>query len=134
MTLLFRLDKGLRALAISQFLGDLSGAFMSVLNMFRMGPMMWSPANVSQFKQFISPTIGIAQGTLVSKIVSRLGLKRGFEVGSVVSAIGFVGWSQVWRTAAHGARGWWIAAGLYTAVYVSFISVMPTVANLTMKS
>ncbi len=71
---------------------------------------------------------------MVSKIVSQLGLKRGFEVGSLVSALGFVGWSQVWRTAAHGARGWWLAAGLYTAVYLFFISVMPTVANLTMKS
>jgi MFS family permease len=134
MTLLFRLDKGLRALAVSQFLKDLSGSLMSVLNMFRMGPMRWTPQHVSQFKQFISPTIGVFQGTLVSKIVGRLGLKRGFEVGSLVSALGFVGWSQVWRTAAHGARGWWVAAGLYTAVYLLFISVMPTVANLTMKS
>ena len=71
---------------------------------------------------------------MVSKIVGRLGLKRGFEVGSAVSALGFVGWSQVWRTAARGARGWWLAATLYTAVYVLFISVMPTVANLTMRS
>jgi hypothetical protein len=39
MTLLFRLDKGLRALAISQFLKDLSGSMMSVLNYFRMGPI-----------------------------------------------------------------------------------------------
>ena len=123
MTLLFRLDKGLRALAISQFLKDLSGSLMSVLNMFRMGPMMWSPQHVSTFKQFISPTIGWFQGTLVSRIVGRLGLKRGFEVGSLVSALGFVGWSQVWRTAANGARGWWIAASLYTAVYVCFVSV-----------
>eukprot|EP01048_Picozoa_sp_COSAG05_P017794 COSAG05_NODE_2492_length_2992_cov_2.006913_1_plen_493_part_00 len=123
MTLLFRLDKGLRALAISQFLKDLSGSLMSVLNMFRMGPMMWSPQHVSTFKQFISPTIGWFQGTLVSRIVGRLGLKRGFEVGSLVCALGFVGWSQVWRTAANGARGWWIAASLYTAVYVCFVSV-----------
>ena len=134
MTLLFRLDKGLRALAISQFLKDLSGSLMSVLNMFRMGPMMWSPQNVSTFKQFISPTIGFFQGTMVSRVVGRLGLKRGFEVSSLVSALGFIGWSQVWRSAAHGARGWWLAASLYALVYVGFISVMPTVANLTMKS
>jgi MFS family permease len=59
MTLLFRLDRGLRSLAISQFLKDLSGSLMSVLNMFRMGPMQWTPQHVSRFKQFISPTIGI---------------------------------------------------------------------------
>ena len=33
-----------------------------------------------------------------------------------------------------GTSGWWTAAILYTLVYVLFISVMPTVANLTMKN
>ena len=66
MTLLFRLDRGLRSLAISQFLKDLSGSLMSVLNMFRMGPMQWTPQDVSRFKQFISPTFGTDSLTLTA--------------------------------------------------------------------
>ena len=33
-----------------------------------------------------------------------------------------------------GRSGWWTASILYTLVYVLFISVMPTVANLTMNT
>ena len=134
MTLLFRLDKGLRALAISQFLGDLSGAFMSVLNMFRMGPMEWTPMHISRFKQVISPTLGLMQGHSVSRFVNTFGTKRAFELGSFISAVGFLGWSQCWRTAASGNSGWWFATGIYTTVYVCFLSIMPSAANLTMKS
>jgi hypothetical protein len=43
--------------------------------------MLWTPQHVSTFKQFVSPTIGVFQGNMVSRIVNRIGLKRGFELG-----------------------------------------------------
>ena len=43
-------------------------------------------------------------GGVAAAAAARLGLKRGFQVGSLVSAMGFIGWSQVWRTAANGPR------------------------------
>ena len=79
---------------------------------FRLGPMQWSPMAVSRFKQGISPTIGTMQGVMVSRVVRRRGPKRSFERGALVSAIGFFGWSQVWRPAALGRAGWWTAFSL----------------------
>ena len=96
--------------------------------------MEWTPAHVSRFKQFISPTLGLIQGNTVSKFVKRFGTKRAFELGSFISALGFLGWSQCWRTAGRGASGWWLATSVYTVVYVLFLSVMPSASNLTMKS
>lgn len=97
LSVLFCNGAQLRRLAIANLLLQASAWSQQTMQSFQIGSLGWSPADQTYYGSFQSLLGVMTQGSVVMPLLSRLGSKRAFELGSLFSAAGLLLVSQAGR-------------------------------------
>ena len=97
LSVLFRNGPELRRLALANLLLQGSAWSQQTMQAFQIGSLGWTPADQSYYGSFQSLLGIMSQGSVVMPLLSRLGSKRAYEIGSLFSAMGLLLTSQAGR-------------------------------------
>ena len=97
LSVLFCNGAPLRRLAIANLLLQASAWSQQTMQSFQIGSLGWTPADQTYYGSFQSLLGIMTQGSVVMPLLSRLGSKRAFEMGSLFSAAGLLLVSQAGR-------------------------------------
>ena len=97
LSVLFCNGARLRRLAIANLLLQASAWSQQTMQSFQIGSLGWTPADQTYYGSFQSLLGIMTQGSVVMPLLSRLGSKRAFELGSLFSAAGLLLVSQAGR-------------------------------------
>ena len=97
LSVLFCNGAELRRLALANLLLQGSAWSQQTMQSFQIGSLSWTPADQSYYGSFQSLLGIMSQGSVVMPLLSRLGSKRAFELGSLFSAAGLLLVSQAGR-------------------------------------
>ena len=95
--LLFSHGQALRRLSLARLFFTIAQTNnATIIGSFRLGPLGFSPMDLSKYLQFTSPVHGLLQGNCIGPITAYLGARRAGAVGTLVKALGFTLWGCAW--------------------------------------
>jgi hypothetical protein len=122
---------GLRRLALSTSLWFWVQEIWSTQSAFRMGVLRWTPVEQSVFDSGYNGLGTIVQGPVVQPLLARLGNRRAYQYGALISGVAYLVQSQAHRPA--GAAGKLRMAVQY-CLGIGLLKTLPDVMGTSMRA